>query len=698
MFGLLGEKTLKREIIPHGDAAVMLACFTLLLLPHIARLPWAVDGYLALMISGRFWLSHRVLGLPGWKGKAGLILLGVAALWVGLGWQFTVNSAVALFIVSISLKLYEVRFLRDVYAYTLLLLYFTGTAFLFDQSLQVLVYLFSCLVIIFYLLLRANTVGASLTTLARIKRTGKILLQAVPVMVVLFLFFPRIAPLWSVPLNSGQARTGISDSMAPGDISELAQSDELAFRAEFVSDIPEKKQLYWRGLVLDQFDGRVWSSSEVQPYAPIGRVLDVRLEEKVSEQAYKVVIEPTEKRWAFTLDDSVPASNNIELSPEGLIRFRQNVFQPTLYQADIRSDGISNSTGALSDQTLKRYLSIPKSTNPQAQKLAKDFWEEASGEVELFLKKLLERFHTEPYVYTLRPPASGEHSIDDFLFNNRKGFCAHYAGSLAFMTRSVGVPSRIIVGYQGGELSQDGSYLVIHQYDAHAWVEVWLKEKGWVRVDPTSYVSPARIEAGIRDAVKEEGSFLEKNAFSASRFAHIGVISWLRWQLDAVNYNWQKWVVGYNEDLQSNLLLQWFNDDSLLFMASALVALSAIVFVGLFLWNYYTTRKKPQSEAVKLYDRFCAVLAKMGIERLSHEGPEDFAVRAIKLFPAGASVIQHITKSFVSLQYRLPPDSEIPTKMHKRSEVEALNGFRLQVRSARKQLMRMRQRPKLRRW
>ncbi len=687
MFGLLGEKGRRIDFISDRDVVMVLAAFTLLVLPHLSRLPLLVSGYIALLVAGRFGLSHFGRRLPGWRGKAVLIIGGILALWGGLGWQFTVNAAVAFFTISICLKLFELKFYRDLYSYVLLLIYFMATAFLFDQTLFTLLYLLGCILWVFYLLLSIHTSKSAVSFGFRVKKTGVILLQALPVMIVLFLFFPRISPLWSVPLNSGQARTGISDTMSPGDISQLAQSDARAFRVEFQQEIPEKKSLYWRGLILDQFDGRAWSASEIQPYAPIGKIVDVRLDDRVSEAAYKVIIEPTEKRWAFALENSVPASSNIRLSDEGLIRFQQNIFQATLYQADIRDVGQAEEDKSIAQ--LRRYQILPRSRNPQTREFGRELWQQSGKNAERYLGNILEFFQREGFQYTLRPPENGEQAVDDFLFSSRQGFCAHYAGSFAFLARLAGIPARVIVGYQGGDLSQDGSYLVVHQFDAHAWVEVWLAGKGWVRIDPTAYVAPARIDTGIREAVREEGSFLEKNAFSASRFAHIGVVNWLRWQLDAVNYNWQKWVVGYNEEIQSSVLTEWFNNDSLLFMAGALVGLSVVAFLALYGWSYIRTRKQAQAEEVKLYLAFCAALKPFGVERLITEGPRDFADRAKSVFPEGARVINEVTNAFVALRYSSASPAGNPN---------ALTQFRRQVSQGKKQLRQIKQKNTLRKW
>jgi transglutaminase-like putative cysteine protease len=357
-----------------------------------------------------------------------------------------------------------------------------------------------------------------------------------------------MAPLSSVPLVSGDARTGISDTMTPGDISSLAQSSERAFRVTFGGELPAHRDRYWRGLFLDQLDGETWRQSRDQEFLRPGRVaLDGGIGPLQPEE-YDILLEPTGQTWAFALEDSAAVSDNVVKNDQGLFRFNRPADTTVRYRL-----AFNGADAAATLANARQYLQLPASGNPRARELAQSLKAQASGPRDVAIN-VLSRFREQEYFYTLRPPQMPEDGIDALLFDNRRGFCGHYAGAMTFLLRAADIPARVVVGYQGGSPGAGDEYLIIRQYDAHAWVEAWIPGAGWTRFDPTAAISPERIESGLRDAMQEEGSFLENNWTSPQRYGDMAALQWASLQLDKMNYQWQRWVVGYQGQSQMDLM------------------------------------------------------------------------------------------------------------------------------------------------
>ncbi|MGM0451462.1 MAG: transglutaminase-like domain-containing protein, partial [Pseudomonadota bacterium] len=226
---------------------------------------------------------------------------------------------------------------------------------------------------------------------------------------------------------------------------------------------------------------------------------------------------------------------------------------------------------------------------------------------EALVSQLMEHFRQEPFHYTLQPESLGEgDTVDELMFETREGFCEHYASALGFMLRSAGIPARIVTGYLGGESGVDNEYLIVRQYDAHAWVQAWLPGRGWVRLDPTAMIAPERVENGLRDAMEEQGDFLEDNPFSMSRYRDLGWVNWMRLRLDAANYYWQRWVVGYEGQTQLSLLGRLPGDIDrrmLGIITATLVAVLIMTGVGISVLR--SRRRHFRDPWYRLYDQWC---------------------------------------------------------------------------------------------
>lgn len=537
--------------IPSGALLWLIGSFALLLLPQWDRLPWWLIAACVVLAIWRWLAQQGRVRLPGRWLKTGIMLVLIAVYTATVQGRFTVDTAASFFVLAVGLKWLETRSARDFYVLFFILVYLAAVNFLFQQDIlwALLTFVAIGCLLVGVQILNAPDLPGSLR--AGWKRLGLLLVKTLPVVVLLFVFFPRMAPLWSVPLVSGQARSGITDTMRPGDISNLAQSSERAFRVAFGGETPEYRDRYWRGLILDYLDGETWRQRDEEPFQRLGRVATDGGVGTLADNEYDVLMEPTDKRWAFALENSLAASDNVFSAGEDLFRFSRPADSPVRYRL-AQAPNRPYAGEALPPAQRYRYLQLPQSGNARTRELATDMARNLSP-AEL-VNELMRRFREQDYYYTLRPPVMPEDGVDALLFDEKRGFCAHYAGAATFLFRAAGIPSRVVVGYQGGDAGAGGEYLIVRQYDAHAWVEVWLEGRGWVRVDPTAAIAPSRIESGLRDAMAEEGSFLENDLTSPQRYGDFAALQWASLQLDRINYQWQRWVVGYQGQSQMDLM------------------------------------------------------------------------------------------------------------------------------------------------
>lgn len=520
------------EAIPTTALLWLIGSFALLLLPQWNRLPWWLIAACVVLAGWRWLAQTGRVRLPGRWLRTGIMLV-LTGVYIGtVQGRFTVDTAASFFVLAVGLKWLETRSARDFYVLFFILVYLSAVNFLFQQD-------------IFWALLTFTAIGCLLMGLQVLnapdlpdamkggwKRLGLLLVKTLPVVLLLFVFFPRMAPLWSVPLVSGEARSGISDSMRPGDISNLAQSSARAFRVTFGGPTPEYRDRYWRGLILDTLDGETWRQRDPEPFQRPGRVAVDGGVGPLGNNQYDVLMEPTDQRWAFSLENSSAVSDNVFDAGEDLFRFRRPADSAVRYRLAVES-GQGQVSPELSPAMRQRYLQLPGGANPRARELAGELVEGSSPAQ--VVNALMSRFREQEYYYTLRPPAMPRDGVDALLFDEKRGFCAHYAGAATFVFRAAGIPSRVVIGYQGGDAGAGDDYLIVRQYDAHAWVEVWLEGRGWTRVDPTAAIAPSRIEFGLREAMAEEGSFLENNLTSPQRYGDFAMLQWASLQLDRIN-------------------------------------------------------------------------------------------------------------------------------------------------------------------
>ncbi len=499
------------------------------------------------------------------------------------------------------------------------------------------------------------------------------LLQAMPLMIVLFFLFPRFAPLWTVPIKSHTAKTGMSDFMNPGDVASVSQSADVAFRVKFDGEIPPRSTLYWRGLVFSRLEQGIWSTlgyydvpvkeQRPQDVATVGEPL-----------SYSIIIEPTQQNWLYglhyarsTTPGVMHTSDYRLFSPVPLeVEFMYTVNTWT----DVEVDAV------LSDWRRKTETKLPPVDNPETRQMALDLRATANSD-EDYVALVLDTFNREGFVYTLRPgTSSGRHPIDEFMFQSRRGFCEHYASAFVFMMRAAGVPARVVAGYQGGEINPVNKTVIVHQFDAHAWAEVWIEEKGWVQVDPTAAVSPLRIEDGLEAAMESEGSFLDAAPLSPLRYRSIPLLNLMRLRYDALTYRWQTWVVGFDSQQQLNLLHSFFGEISGRVFATVLLGSWALVLTPVAISLLRKRDTYPGSPLDKHYRVFCERLARLGLIRKPGETPGQFALRAMAAQPRFSDQLRRITGMYNDLAYADATSSNASSAEVLRKFIRAVAGFK----------------------
>ncbi|MCX7627848.1 MAG: DUF3488 and transglutaminase-like domain-containing protein [Methylophilaceae bacterium] len=622
----------------------LLFALGLALLPHFAHLvSWVPLLALGLGLW-RYRLAATRRPLPGTWLLLPLTLAVAAGILVSYGGLFGRDAGVALLVLMTALKTLEAKSRRD-FTLTVYLGYFLCIcAFLFSQSIPLAAYMPLPLLALTATLVGINHTDGALEGVLRFRLAGAMLLQAVPVMLALFVLFPRVpGPLWGIPQDTARGVTGLSDDMSPGSISALSRSDAVAFRAIFRGAPPPSATLYWRGPVLWNFDGRTWRAGE-RPIPLPGPAYQA----EGPPVEYTVTLEPHHKPWLFLLDlpAKVPGIGVLTTDYQALAR--QPVRQRLRYEAASHLE--YREASRLDAHTRARALQLPPYGNPRARQLA-ERWRAENGDPLAIIRQALALYNAE-FTYTLTPPPLGASPVDGFLFDTRKGFCEHFAGSFVFLMRAAGIPARVVTGYQGGQANPLGDYLIVRQSDAHAWAEVWLEERGWMRIDPTAAVAPQRVELGVAAALPA-GEPLPALARMEMTWLKRLELGW-----DAVNNGWNQWVLGYNQQRQMEFLArlsgsrpEWGD------MALWLTGLLTLV-VGASAALLLRPGWPAQDPAQRAWRRFQNRLARAGMPPRPAEGPRDFTERAARQLPRSQQQIRQIGTLYLQLRYGGLPDHD----------------------------------------
>lgn len=665
--------------VPQHAFVWLVGAVLLASLPHLLDGPLWLGGLVAGVLVWRVRVQRGRAGLPRRPLRILLLFTAVGATLYTYGTVLGPEAGVCLLVAAFALKLLEMVRLRDAYVVIVLAYFVLATVFLLDRGIVATFYVMAVLVVVTAALVGINHAETGVRARSHLAVAGTLLAQAIPLTLVLFILVPRIAPLWSLELEQGQARTGMSDSMAPGEVSRLSQSDELAFRVEFRGDIPPPRERYWRGLTYSWFDGRRWSQAVPRDVAPArylyypGESMPAWYRDLVEARRgpqwqYRVVMEPSRRRWLYALAVPFAERRDIGFARDARLVARDDITETFAYAVTSYPEMPVALQLKQWERSLNLYL--PDEGNPRARQRARQWYREA-GSDRAFAERLLRWFREQAFWYTLQPPALGEDSVDEFLFDTRRGFCEHYASAFAFMLRAAGVPARIVAGYQGGELNPVGNHLRVRQRDAHAWTEVWLQGRGWTRFDPTAAVAPARIEYGIDRALEdnEEGG----GGFEAlRRLGENSLFRQLRHLSDYMEFAWQKWVLGYNQQTQMEFLKRWLGSLSPTRIGIALLTALALVLMPLALWVLMRHRAPGLDPLQREYWRMLRLLRAHDMAVTGATPPREMAARVARAQPRAGGAMRDWSRYYEGLVYGESRVDDAAARRHLRRRRQAV--------------------------
>ncbi len=624
-----------------------LAATGLAILPHLLNLPAWISAMIVSVLAWRLLASFLGWSLPPRPLRLALAVAAVVGVFFTFGRLNGLNAGSALILSMLAMKLLETSRPRDLVVLILISYFLIVVNFLYTQGIPALLYSLPTLWVITIALLQVSGTRRALTPVAAGRFTGRVLLQALPLMALLFLLFPRVpGPLWGLPARS-DALSGLDEEMSPGTITRLSLSDEIAFTARFSGAAPAPDDLYWRGPVLHQFDGRTWRRGWRNYQIESG------FDFSGIPWQYEITLEPHNRRWLFALDvpGALPSGTRMRFD----FQLVSQIPVTTLKRYSVMSYRDHRLDPQPGPHLLEYARDLPDEKNPRTRAFAQSLLAQSSDNSDL-VRRVLAHFTRQPYIYTLQPPElSGAHPVDHFLFETRAGFCEHFASAFATLMRAAGIPARVVTGYLGGERNPLTGHLTVRQSDAHAWTEVWLDDSGWRRVDPTAAVAPERVRTGLAGSMGAgepvPGLFMRSNRW----------LNRVRFSFDALNGMWNGFILGYGPDAQSALLSRlgfrfadWRTLTALLALAvSGVAALLALVILR----QRPARRKDP---AQQLYDTFCRRMARRaGLTRLPAESPAAFASRCAILRPDLAARIASITDCYLQARYA-PGDPGVP--------------------------------------
>jgi transglutaminase-like putative cysteine protease len=641
------------------DQAVLLLAVAMVVAPHFEHLPaWSTVAIGAMWIW-RAWLTQTLKPAPGRFVMAALLVAGTAAVWIEHGTLFGRDASVNFLLVLIGLKVLEMRARRDVLVIVFLSLFVLQTQFLFDQSLFSAVSMVISVGMLFFVLLSVNLPEGDIAFAGKLRYLARVFVMALPLTLALFFLFPRLsAPLWGSGGDELQSGTGLSGSMSPGTISKLLRDDSVALRARFDRRAPDQRNLYWRGPVFGFFDGRTWSPQAFPSGAPAADA-DVRYE-AASAVDYTVTLEPTQRHELIALEfaavvDNVP-TNVARLTPTLELQTGAPITNRLRYR--VRSYTTYASGPQTAGDSLAQWLQLPDQFNPRTLQWAAQIKSEVMAEAardragasapldRRLVEAVLLQFRRQPFRYNINVGTLGRDSVDEFLFDTRVGYCEHYASSFVVLMRAMGVPARVVTGYQGGEINPVDGYFTVRQSDAHAWAEVWLDRYGWQRIDPTAAVAPERIEHTLRER-RAQGLAGAQDSWSW--------LGQLRLNREALENAWNQWFLSYSADRQ-RALMSWIGlRPSLENVSAVAILVFSALLAGLAVLSL--RRRAVRDPFAELTLELRTKLARAGIAVPATMGLQDLQDHlATRLEPGSLADAQRLLADLVRARYARPSE------------------------------------------
>lgn len=646
------------------DTLFLLVVIAWLVLPQLHNLPLWCSTLTTAVLLWRGVLAVRAQPLPGMRWIILLLITCAAATFITHRTLLGRDAGVTLIVVLLAMKTLELRAKRDIFVVFFLGFFTMLTNFFFSQSLLTALAMLLGLLGLLTALVNAHMpVGKPpLAQAARI--AGLMALLGAPIMAVLFVLFPRLAPLWGIPNDAMSGRSGLSATMQVGNIAQLVLDDGIAMRIKFDGLVPPPTDLYFRGPVLTRFDGHEWRTLSPRRGsrwpADMGGL--ARLQGYGRAVHYEVTLEPTNRPWLLTLDAAVERPNVPGFATAMTSELQWVTDRPItdLLRYDALSYPIFRQGPASIAAVLPEYLELPPGYNPRTLQLAEQWRRDpalARGGAPAFVRAALDRLRTGGYRYTLDPGVFGPNSADEFWFDRREGFCEHISSSFVILMRALGVPARIVTGYQGGERNPVDGYWVVRQSDAHAWAEVWIAGQGWIRVDPTAAVAPSRIGAMER-LQRPQGAV-------ASAFGAVTpeLAASLRAFWEAVNNGWNQWILNYTQSKQLNLLRNVGFDspswEDLGLLVAGLVVAIALCGVAWAMWEH-----RQHDPWLRLLQRARRRVRELGIAVPPQAPPREIATLVTARFGAGGAPLADWLLKLEAQRYAAAAPVALPTLRH----------------------------------
>ena len=509
-------------------------------LPLLQQLPLGVSLLFGILMLARLVLTLiGIGGLPTWLNIV-LMFVAAAAVYGQLQTIFGQEGSVSLLLLMAVIKSFEGKTTRDWQVLLVAALFLVAGGLLFQQTLQIGIWLILALLMVFCSLCLLNGMQWQLAWRNTLWALG----LSLPLMVALFLLVPRLPePLWRLPTQQNSSKTGVSTELTMGDMAQVIESNELAFNVTFKQgSVPQTNQLYWRVMVMNEFDGNTWRAGTQQT------LLQDAL--NVSGQALNVSGQALD--YEITLQDfegHIPALEQVMQVDESTHLRENQVITAKRPYAQLRKVALQSKLSPtiaerLNPSQTRHWLNLPVQGNLRSRDLARTWKSNSQDDAEV-VKQALDFFQTKGFSYSLSPGKLQQNGdqVDQFLFDSKVGFCEHYASSFVVLMRAAGIPARVVTGYLGGTFNENGQFLQVRGKEAHAWAEVWLQSKqAWVRIDPTAVVSTTRIDDGINAALPEQMGAVEG-------MMPADLQNWLA----SSQYYWQQWVVNYDADNQQAL-------------------------------------------------------------------------------------------------------------------------------------------------
>jgi protein-glutamine gamma-glutamyltransferase len=657
--------------IPRRPLLWLAAALLFTLPPMLGSLVSWVPCVFLLALAMKFWMEPRGYRLRFTTLKLLLASAALFAIFASYGSLKGVEPPISLLVVLMSLKVLEAHTAREFQVMVLMGWVLCLCGFFLSQAFEIALSLsiaFALLVVALIQFNRGSSPGAFWPPLGT---TCKILVQAAPLVVLLFVLFPRINTGLRFDFRAvGLLSTGFSDHISPGSIAALANSSDIAFRAEFPGSagLPPGS-MYWRGAVMWHCDGLEWRA----PYVPVSVSPSAGQLPRGNRIRQRITLAPHGARWMFALDRPLEVPPGAILARGNYLWSVQTIRKARRYEV-VSSVGIAGKE--LTPGERREALEVPPSISPAVRELAQS-WTTQNSNSRAIVNSALQFFGTQGFSYSLSPGEYRKNDLEQFLFHRRVGFCEHYATSFATLMRLSGIPARVVVGYLGGEYNDLGHFFLVRQADAHAWCEVWLPESGWTRVDPTTAVAPGRATLDLNSFLERgiaSGQIEARRSGFAVRLGRSALFTDIRLAWETLSYEWDTRILAYDADVQDVILdsIGLANRGPFVFIIEILIVAIALL-VLYFGWMQLRTRSR--ADRVKaLYARFCRKAARLGVRRDPWEGPSDFSSRAAVLLPNESERIRQVSNTYIALRYAPEPAGVALDRFAK--EVNAFGRYR----------------------